>query len=478
MKKFLKKFLLSLILIPTIFFMFACNTPEPPSNPQTPGTESSQTPGSGNSQTPGEGGSQPGGSGEGNGGAENPGNTPVDPVAAAKNAAYAIIKNLAQNSLSTLAIDKELDIMNSSLEYDGGYELTNVSLTEEEWDTEVEKKGLFSDLVGSLEKPSYDSNIMALCNNNTGYYVERYGSSFEEMTTNFKGAVVAHNDKFVLVDNYNEAYYVDNNYAPHEYSYDFADNDFNLVNVFKTIGETDSYENLPTTLLSIITGVSKNYNTTYVVEVPLDIQVEINLLENSKYELVINSKYTTNYVPYDDWETIIYTKYVFTFDNNSLLSIDMVDGEKQFPSTWKYNDLVNYIKGKPAFTLDFDSIFSTDSVVRSRVEDFKRLNIKFNELNTDMFPTEESTSKDFDSLQKKMYPFYFYLVVDGIPQYSFPPYISLEFGQQLFAPDNRFPAEEYGYYFDQNGTRPVEVGMVIPSYGIGTNQLFVIAKNQ
>ena len=48
MKKFLKKLLLSLILIPTLFFMFACNNAEPPVEPGTgnPGGESSQGGGS------------------------------------------------------------------------------------------------------------------------------------------------------------------------------------------------------------------------------------------------------------------------------------------------------------------------------------------------------------------------------------------------------------------------------------------------
>lgn len=492
MKKFLKKLLLCLIVIPAMFFMFACNTPEPPSNPQTPGTESSQTPGSGNSQTPGDGGSQtpgeggsrPGGSGEGNGGAGNPGNTPVDPVAAAKNAAYAIIKNLAQDSLSILAIDKELDITKSVLQADSRYELTNIALTEEEWDTEVEKKGLFGDFVRQSESPYYGGCYkVALSSDGNGYYLEKNGFSFAEMETVFRDAVVSHDDKFVFVDNYNSAYYVDNNYAPHEYLYDFTNNDFNLVNVFKTIGETDSYENLPTTLLSIITGVSKNYNPAYVVEVPLNITVEINILGDSKYELVINSKYATKYngtaaVGYNKYEHVSYTNYVITFDSTSLISIDMIDGEYMFPMTWEYNDLKDILKGKSAFALNFDDVFSTNSVVRSRRDNYERLNIKFNEINTNLFPTEESTSKDFDELQKAKFYFYFYLVVDGQPQYSNAPFATLEYGQQLIAPNNAYPAEEYDYFLDAAGTQPIEVGTVIPSYGIGTTSIFVIAKNQ
>ena len=408
--------------------------------------------------------------------------TKEDPVVTAKKAAYAILNNLAKNNLSQLAIDSELDITKSALQLDSRYELTNIALTEEEWDTEVEKKGLFGDFVRQSETPYYGGCYkVALSGDGNGYYLEKNGFSFEEMETVFRDAVVSHDDKIVYVDSYNNAYYVDNNYASHEYTYDFTDNDFNLVNVFKTIGETDSYENLPTTLLSVITGVSKNYDTAYVVEVPLDIQVEINLLENSKYELVINSKYATKYngtaaVGYNKYEHVSYTNYVITFDSASLISIDMIDGEYMFPMTWKYNDLKDILKGKSAFALNFDDVFSTNSVVRSRRDNYKRLNIKFNEINTNLFPTEESTSKDFDGLQKAKFYFYFYLVVDGQPQYSNAPFATLEYGQQLIAPNNAYPAEEYDYFLDAAGTQPIEVGTVIPSYGIGTTSIFVIAK--
>ena len=477
MKKFLKKLLLSLILIPTIFFMFACNNAEPPAGQGTgtTGGESSQGGGS-------QGGSQGGDQGGDQGGNDQGGGQQEDPVVTAKKAAYAILNNLAKNNLSQLAIDSELDITKSALQLDSRYELTNIALTEEEWDTEVEKKGLFGDFVRQSESPYYGGCYkVALSSDGNGYYLEKNGFSFAEMETVFRDAVVSHDDKIVYVDSYNNAYYVANNYAPHEYTYDFADNDFNLVNVFKTIGETDSYENLPTTLLSIITGVSKYYNTTHVVEVPLDIQVEINLLENSKYELVINSKYATKYngtaaVGYNKYEHVSYTNYVITFDSTSLISIDMIDGEYMFPMTWEYKDLKDILKGKSAFALNFDDVFSTNSVVRSRRDNYERLNIKFNEINTNLFPTEESTSKDFDELQKAKFYFYFYLVVDGQPQYSHAPFATLEYGQQLIAPNNAYPAEEYDYFFDAAGTQPIEVGTVIPSYGIGTNSIFVIAK--
>ena len=55
MKNFLKKLLLCLVLIPAMVFMFACNTPEPPSGPQTPGDGSSQTGGNGSGEGEGNG---------------------------------------------------------------------------------------------------------------------------------------------------------------------------------------------------------------------------------------------------------------------------------------------------------------------------------------------------------------------------------------------------------------------------------------
>ena len=98
---------------------------------------------------------------------------------------------------------------------------------------------------------------------------------------------------------------------------------------------------------------------------------------NSKYELVINSKYATKYngtaaVGYNKYEHVSYTNYVITFDSASLISIDMIDGEYMFPMTWKYNDLKDILKGKSDFALNFDDVFSTNSVVRSRRDNYER----------------------------------------------------------------------------------------------------------
>ena len=486
MKNFLKKLLLCLVLIPAMVFMFACNTPEPPTGPQTPGDGSSQTGGNGSGEGEGNGNEN---EGENNGGDENPGTEPVDPVVAAKNAAYAILNNLAKNSLSSLAIDVELDVLKTSKTLDSRYELTNVNMTEEEWDTEVEKKGLFSDFNRATESPYYNGCYsLAICSDGSGYKVEKYGFTLEELEPTSKECVVNHDGKLVYVDNFKSASYVDEEYANFKYLYDFSNNGYNLAEVFATIGNTSSYENLAANLVSKITGVSKHYDPNYDVEVPLDVQVEINILEDSKYELVIKSKYATKYngsdaVGRNKYEHTSYTNYIFTFNDTSLISIDMTDGEYLFPMTWKYSDLKDILKGESAFALDFDEVFSTNSVVRSWVNNCERINIKFNELNTENFETEESTSKDFDALQKRKFMFYFYPEVDGQIDWSDSTIVTFEYGEEL-TPPNQYSTEEYDFYFDQAKTKPVEMGTIVPSYGfieptynLLYSTIYVIPKN-
>lgn len=487
MKNIFKKLMLCLLIIPSMVFMVACKNAEPPTTP--PGSESGQ--GGGGSQGGGDqsggdqgGGDQSGGDqGNGDQGGEEPGDPIVDPIVAAKNAAYQIIHNLAKNGLNSFAIDKELDINRTVLSLDSKYDLNNVAMTEEEWDVEVEKKGLFSDFSRATQIPYYNGcYIIAQGSDGSGYYVEKLGEELDTLEKNLKEAVVVHGDKLVYFDNYyKSANYVDEDYAPHQYSYNFDEAGFNLTGVFEAIGQTDSYEGLTTSLATVLDGVNKYYNPDYVVEVPLDIVVDINILENSQYELVIKTQYETRYngsvlVGLNKYDYVAYSNYVFTFDNNTLLSVDVKDGEYMFPMTWDYSDLKSILKGKSQFALDFDDVFNADSVVRSCVENNERLNIKFNEIDNTVFPTEETTSLDFDTLQNRKFHLYFYPVVEGVVQSSQSSYIAIEYGEQLVSPDNKYSNEEYDFFIDQALTQPIELGIIIPSYGIGSHYIYVVAK--
>jgi hypothetical protein len=154
-----------------------------------------------------------------------------------------------------------------------------------------------------------------------------------------------------------------------------------------------------------------------------------------------------------------------------------------FPTTWKYSDLKDILKGESAFALDFDEVFSTNSVVRSWVNNCERINIKFNELNTENFETEESTYNDFDALQKRKFKIYFYPEVDGQIDWSDSTTITFEYGEEL-TPPNKYSTEEYDFYFDQAKTKPVEMGTIMPSYGLFDitlnsmcSVIYVIPKN-
>jgi len=343
MKKFLKKLLLSLILIPTIFFMFACNT-EPPAGPGNGNTggESSQ---GGGSQS---GGAQGGGSQGGDQGQE-----PVDPVLAAKKAAYAILNNLAKADIYAGFENYELYVSQTYVDYGFYLDLSEINLTEEEWDDcvaqspnwDINPKMPEESIYFNLSYPRY----YGLNSDGEGYLYEKE-AWYMDTDPKFVESVVKYQDKLIYDDGTNFSY-TDSNYAPNTFKYDFSENKYKIAEIFAIIGSTSSYTDLSTNLVSIVDGLNSYYTDEnfHFDEVEIQVNVDINILENSKYELVIHSVYDTNIstngpIAGAGDEADLYVDYTFKFDNNKLISIDVQDGFITPGNSWSSSDLRSYVK--------------------------------------------------------------------------------------------------------------------------------------
>ena len=354
MKKFLKKLLLSLILIPTIFFMFACNA-EPPAGPGNGNTGGESSQGGGSHGGGSQGGSDQGGSDQGGG--SQGGGQQEDPVITAKKTAYSILNNLAKSDIYAGFENYELYVSKTFVAYGHYLDLSEINLTEEEWDAcvaqspnwDINPKMPEEEIDFILSYPRY----YGLNANGEGYLYKK--EAWNDITDpKFVEAVVNYQDKLIYDDGTNFSY-TDSNYAPSTFKYDFSENKYKIAEIFAIIGSTSSYTDLSTNLVNLVDGLNSYYtNESYHFdEVEIQVNVDINILENSQYELVINAVYDTHISSSNDPnnpiagagdEANLYVDYTFKFDNNKLISIDVQDGYITPGNSWSSGDLRSYVK--------------------------------------------------------------------------------------------------------------------------------------
>ena len=220
MKKFLKKLLLCFLIIPTMF-MFGCgDAPSNPGGSQNGGQQSGGQESGGQESGSQQGGSQSGGQesggsqgGEQNGGSqtggeqtggeqtggEQTGGSTVDPEEEARVAAYAIIHNFAKSGIYNLSDSYGLEYETSSV-FGGRYDLSEINLTKEEWDTC--SNGIFDKY--NVDKSSLYKTISGINSDYQGYKFINYTDEEGEHTV-LEETVQEYGDKLAVFKVTNKA---------------------------------------------------------------------------------------------------------------------------------------------------------------------------------------------------------------------------------------------------------------------------------
>ncbi len=485
MKKLLKKILLCLLLVPTIFFMFACNV-EPPVNPGdgNTGNGTSQEGGSQNGGSQGGssqgGGSQGGGSQGGDQGGDQGGS--VDPVVAAKNSAYAIINNIAKNDI--YAGFESLELYAAYKYAEGSYfDLSQINLTEEEWDACVEQSSNWElnpkmpegDFYVNLPYPSY----YGIKTNGEGYLYQK-DKNITDLDAKFVGAVVSYQDKLIYDDNQSFAY-VDNNYAPNTFKYDFSNNEYKILDVFAKIGTTSTYNELSTALVSIVDGLNTYYNNEYLNfdEVDIQVKTDINILENSEYELVINAVYDTKIsnepgIAGAGEKVLVYLDYVIKFNNNSILSINIEDGYLSDGNSWTSTNLRDWVNVNGTGKTKQEA-FPSGCKITLKHNYLKKYEFSFNAFDETKMP-DNADEYASSTIQNKSYDFYIiYQDAEGTQTSS--GLVKISFGETIVSHITSQEGTYDLYWWNMDDSKElIPLDTVITSYAPPSNSIIVKAK--
>ena len=453
MKNYLKKILVMMLIIPTIF-MFGCGSTPPPSAPVTPPSE------------------QGGGNGGGNsgGGESNP--PAVDPVEQAKITAYSYIKSLAQNDIYAGFSGVELDITLGSV-WGGQYDISETNLTKNEWEQYAPYAGFQPDVYQlPAETPVYamginPNRIVGISPMGEGYYYSKVGETVPELTATLEQGVVTHSDKLVNVGNYIATRYVADEYVPYTYAYDFSE--YSIASIFNIIGSTDSYSNLAANVENTIKDVVSYYDTSTMTAVDIDIAVEIKTLDTNKYALEIKAMYDTVYISLGS-KVVSYTNYTFIYSSSALMSIEVQDGGYEHTFTWDSRDLKDYLSGSG---LNVSAAFPSGCHVYMRLDNYKRLNIQFKAYDETKLP--DLANYDLSNIQNIKPQIVIYYVGDDNTVTPSGPFY-MEVGD-LVTSKITWDMGTYKMYWDRELTNEIPLDTVIPGYQWHSSNVYVV-KNQ
>lgn len=482
MKKFLKKLLLCFLIIPTMF-MFGCgDAPSTPGGSQNGGQQSGGQQSGGQESGGQESGSQQGGSqsggqesggsqgGEQNGGSqtggeqtggEQTGGSTVDPEEEARVAAYAIIHNFAKSGIYNLSDSYELEYETSSV-FGGRYDLSEINLTKEEWDTC--SNGIFNKYEEGKSSPY--KTISGINSNYQGYKFINYTDEEGEHTY-LEETVQEYEDKLaVFKRGYTYASYVGEDYVGNAFVYDLYDS-HKTATILSLIANTEDYTELAEKVLPVAESVNDGFGDENLVPTDATTNVTIKSLENSQYELNIRAEYNSKYIPvYGSKKVVVFVEYDIKFTENNIVSINVKNGQYENSFEWSARDVREYLGSR----LSNPSVdIPSGSKVYLVVDNYTEVNLAFGEYDEDKMPTDLSEFNTSYMMNNMWQPRMHYVGANGEIQDTKYPFVT--WGNDL---SSYVELEEgtYELYLDLDKTRPIAEDSKVPSYYIADIYIF------
>ena len=467
MKKFLKKLLLCFLIIPTMF-MFGCgDAPSTPGYSQNGGQQSSGQESGGQQGGSQSGGQESGGSqgSEQNGGSqtggEQTGGSTVDPEEEARVAAYGIIHNFAKSSIYNLSDSYELEYETSSV-FGGRYDLSEINLTKEEWDTC--SNGVFNKYEEGKSSPY--KTISGINSNYQGYKFINYTDEEGEHTY-LEETVQEYEDKLaVFKRGYTYASYVGEDYVGNAFVYDLYDS-HKTATILSLIANTEDYTELAEKVLPIAESVNDGFGNENLVPTEATTNVAVKTLENSQYELNIRAEYNSKYIPtYGSKKVVVFVEYVITFTDNNIVSINVKNGQYENSFEWSARELRDYLSGKVS---NPSEAFPSGSKVYLVADNYTEVNLAFSEYDEDKMPTDLSEFNTSYMMNNMWQPRMHYVGANGEIQDTKYPVVT--WGDDL---SSYVELEEGSYelYLDLDKTRPIAEDSKVPSYYIADIYIF------
>lgn len=482
MKKFLKKLLLCFLIIPTMF-MFGCeDAPSTPGGSQNGGQQSGGQESGGQESGSQQGGSQSGGQesggsqgGEQNGGSqtggeqtggeqtggEQTGGSTVDPEEEARVAAYAIIHNFAKSGIYNLSDSYELEYETSSV-FGGRYDLSEINLTKEEWDTC--SNGIFNKYEEGKSSPY--KTISGINSNYQGYKFINYTDEEGEHTY-LEETVQEYEDKLaVFKRGYTYASYVGEDYVGNAFVYDLYDS-YKTATILSIIANTEDYTELAEKVLPVAESVNDGFGDENLVPTDATTNVTIKTLENSQYELNICAEYNSKYIPvYGSKKVVVFVEYDIKFTENNIVSINVKNGQYENSFEWSARDVREYLGSR----LSNPSVdIPSGSKVYLVVDNYTEVNLAFGEYDEDKMPTDLSEFNTGYMMNNMWQPRMHYVGANGEIQDTKYPFVT--WGNDL---SSYVELEEgtYELYLDLDKTRPIAEDSKVPSYYIADIYIF------
>jgi hypothetical protein len=493
MKKFIKKILVAVLLCFCIFLP-ACGQTPPPTNPDTEqgtgtgtGTSSGTGTGSGNEGTGT--GTGTGNEGTGTGGNENEGgNTgneggstgnegdqnpePVDPEVAARQAVYAnlyIFLKDAKTSNSfnfySLYNTYELEVIDSSTS-DVYYDYSETNITPEIWETFASA----NDIVNTHHLESLNTTTTGFGENFTGYNYTKYVDNPEILDQ----AVTVHDNKLITLKG--ELYgtyasWVGADYVENIFTKYNLDDKAKTIAVLEAIATTANHSDLTNKLETALNGYNAKFDPDMMaISGNTEVSLEFKTLENSKYELIINTLLNANYnTQYSNDPLLLLGQYTISFDNNGITSIYIKQNQRDELGSYDRSDLLWWNQWNT-----INSLCPSGSKIYRMLDTYVETTINFKEYNEERIP--DINNYNLTQVFSASYVHIEHYSAEGVnvgPIYHNYIDYTKTLSENLRDMYN-ISGETHDFYWDLEKTQPIDPNMTIPSYK--NIDIFVFAK--